>query len=406
MIDVPPDATSDAGRGEHAATPEASGVSTLDAISECYDVVVAGAGIAGATAARLFAARGLHVLLVERDAFPRYKVCGSCLNTRSLGFLEAAGLRGPLEARGAVAIDTALLAARRTTASIPLPGGLAVSRALLDTLLVETACARGARFLPKTSVALGTVLGATREVTLTQGNATRTVQARLVIAAGGLQGALIDRTGEGASMVSPAARIGVGTVAAHAPASFEPGIIYMACGRRGYAGLVRVEAEQLAIAAALDRDFVRSEGGPGPAVARLLAESALSAPPDFAGLTWKGTPPLTRRATRLAAERVLVTGDAGGYVEPFTGEGMAWAFASAHEADALLDGELDVDWRALGAVWERSRRSTMRRQRLLCRALARTLRSPIATGALVGLLSRSAQLSRPFVRMINAQTRS
>jgi len=368
--------------------------------------VVAGAGIAGATSARLFALRGFRVLLVERDAFPRYKVCGSCLNARSLAFLDAAGLRGTLEARGAVALRSAFLIAGARTVRIPLPGGLAVSRALLDALLVEVACARGATFLPRTTVSLGAVRGGAREVTLTQGGAARTISARLVIAAGGLQGALIDRTDEGQIVVSPSSRIGVGAIAKAAPAGFEGGMIYMACGRSGYAGMVRVEHGHVAIAAALDRDYVRSEGGPGAAVARLLRESALPEVRDIEALDWKGTPPLTRRATRLSAARVLVVGDAGGYVEPFTGEGMAWAFASAGEADALLAGDLDPDWGACCAAWERSRRRAMVRQRLFCNCMARVLRSPRATGALVGLLSKHSSLSRPFVRLMNAQARS
>jgi flavin-dependent dehydrogenase len=52
----------------------------------------------------------------------------------------------------------------------------------------------------------------------------------------------------------------------------------------------------------------------------------------FDPLDWLGTLPLTRRTPRPAGHRVLVVGDAAGYVEPFTGEGMAWALATASAA--------------------------------------------------------------------------
>ena len=52
----------------------------------------------------------------------------------------------------------------------------------------------------------------------------------------------------------------------------------------------------------------------------------------------RGTGVMTRRRSRLGGHRVLAAGDAAGYVEPFTGEGMAWAVRSAALAAAMLPG--------------------------------------------------------------------
>src|SRR3712207_1674364 len=57
-----------------------------------WDALVVGAGPAGALAAHQLAAAGRHVLLVDRQAFPRPKVCGACVNLRALDALRAAGL--------------------------------------------------------------------------------------------------------------------------------------------------------------------------------------------------------------------------------------------------------------------------------------------------------------------------
>ena len=68
---------------------------------EHWDAFVAGAGPAGTTVARLLAARGLSVLLVDRATFPRDKVCGCCLNGVAVDALERTGLGGLLGDLGA-----------------------------------------------------------------------------------------------------------------------------------------------------------------------------------------------------------------------------------------------------------------------------------------------------------------
>ena len=66
-----------------------------------WDAVVVGAGPAGAMAAIELGRQGLATLLVERQAFPREKVCGGCLNSRSLAILQEVGLFEDLLAAGA-----------------------------------------------------------------------------------------------------------------------------------------------------------------------------------------------------------------------------------------------------------------------------------------------------------------
>ena len=63
-----------------------------------WDVVVIGGGVAGGLAALDCARRGLSVLVVEKRAFPRWKVCGCCFNAQAQGVLEAVG-QGDLMAR-------------------------------------------------------------------------------------------------------------------------------------------------------------------------------------------------------------------------------------------------------------------------------------------------------------------
>ena len=107
-----------------------------------------------------------------------------------------------------------------------------------------------------------------------------------------------------------------------------------------------------------------------------------------------------------AARRLFVLGDAAGYVEPFTGEGMAWAFAAAESlvpfavrAIAAWDDSLEHAWTATYA------RRIGREQRW-CRGVARVLRSPALVTPVVALLQRQPWLARPVLAHFRPRTTS
>jgi flavin-dependent dehydrogenase len=374
---------------------------TLEEVAaRLWDVVVVGAGPAGALAAYETARRGLGVLLVERAAFPRWKVCGSCLNGWALATLAGAGLGGLMDRLGAVPLDRLHLAARGRRARLPLPRGAALSRSAFDAALVEAAVAAGATFLPQTQAALaGTTAGA-RRVRLSQEGRQGELGARVVLAAGGLGTRLAVE--EFTAPAETGSRIGAGAIADAGPAFYAPGTIFMAYGEGGYVGLVRLEDGRLDVAAALDPALVRRAGGLGQAAAGVLAEVGFPAVPDLAAAAWRGTPRLTRRASRLAAERVFVLGDAAGYIEPFTGEGIAWALAAA-AAVAPLAARAAHGWHpGLADDWARVYRRTIARRQLTCRAVTRLLRSAGLARVLIAVLARAPRLAGPLVRRINA----
>jgi flavin-dependent dehydrogenase len=95
--------------------------------------------------------------------------------------------------------------------------------------------------------------------------------------------------------------------------------------------------------------------------------------------------------------RFFRLGDAAGYVEPFTGEGMAWALAAA-EAVVPLARQAADDWRpGLARAWERRLARRLAGPQRRCRWVAWLLRSPLLTGWAVGLLARWPGLARPWV---------
>jgi flavin-dependent dehydrogenase len=377
-------------------------IGLAEAAGRLWDVVVVGAGPAGALAARESARGGLSALLVDKAEFPRWKVCGSCLNLRTLSTLAAVGLGELPRQLGAVPLATFRLAAGGRQAVVPLPGGVALSRTAFDAGLVRSAVAAGAAFLPGTHAALGPPGGQARSVRLRHAGAEAEVRARIVLAADGLGGRLLAGTTVRADVVA-ASRLGCGVIADAVPADYGPGTIFMACGAGGYVGLVRLEDGRLDIAAALDPGLVKRAGGLGRAAAATLAEAGFPPVPGLTELAWRGTPLLTRRLTRPAAERALALGDAAGYVEPFTGEGIAWALASG-AAVAPLARRACRRWEpALAARWCLLYRQTVARRQRVCRVVAAVLRHPGLMRWLVALLGRAPRLAAPLVRYLNAR---
>ena len=133
----------------------ASGLKTIGQTpGECdidpdWDAIVIGAGPAGAVTARQLAAAGRKTLLVDRQIFPRGKVCGGYLNGQALSVLASAGLGDALnEARPAQLHRFVLLAGRRR-ADLDLPSGVSINRADFDAALARAAVKAGACFCPR-----------------------------------------------------------------------------------------------------------------------------------------------------------------------------------------------------------------------------------------------------------------
>lgn len=370
-----------------------------------WDVLVVGAGPAGSLAARQLALDGASVLLVEKAAFPRWKVCGCCLNGLALSTLESVGLGTLPERLHAQPLRRFRLATPSGQVSFPLPIGMSVSREAFDTALVSEAAQAGAVFMLRTSARVGPEVNSTREVTLSYRGVEAVVRARVVLVADGLSGqALKDLPGFELS-IRHSSRVGAAAVLESDAAAYESGTIYMACGHGGYVGLVRLEDGRIDVAAALDRAELRAHGGPAELVTRLLADTALPRLEELHTTAWRGTPALTQRRTPISERRLFVLGDAAGYVEPFTGEGMAWAMLSATLVVPLARAAID-DWTAeLSRQWERRYRRVLQPRQRVVRAASYVLRHPRLTGILVHVLDRVPQVATPVIDAMNAPAR-
>ncbi len=373
------------------------------AVCAKWDAVVVGAGPAGAIAARQLGQRGASVLLVDRAAFPRSKVCGCCVNASALRTLERIGLGGLPHRLGAVPTGRLRLFVPGQRISLPIPPGVSISRRTFDWALVREATVAGVTFRESTSAALACVDNGWRFVRLlSREEGVETVAARVVIAADGLNGRLIRNQPSLEPSVDRRGRMGVAVICDRAPNCYEPGTIYMACDGGGYVGLVRLEDGRANVAAALDPHVVKRSGGPGTTTAGILRRTGLPPIEELEQKPWHGTGILTRRRTVLGAHRLLLLGDAAGYVEPFTGEGMAWALASADAVTAPALQAIACWQPKMVALWTRKHRQLIGRRQRLCRWLSLILRYPNLMGAAMWPLRIAPALAYPITHMINA----
>ena len=224
----------------------------------------------------------------------------------------------------------------------------------------------------------------------------------MVLAADGLGGLLLSRGKIGSAPAAPGSRIGCGVVIDTDEPFYAPGVVYMTCGRAGYVGLVRLEDGRLDLACAVDKLGRPSSAWPR-ALAAALAGRGQTGPclPAWGNSHARGTVPLTRQARRVAGERLFALGDATGYVEPFTGEGMAWAMASAIALAPLAMRAVQRWQPSLAGEWTQLHREIVTRRQIACRLLAAVLRKPWLTTAVVAVLAHLPILAGPVIRYLN-----
>ncbi len=111
-----------------------------------------------------------------------------------------------------------------------------------------------------------------------------------------------------------------------------------------------------------------------------------------------GAGPMPCRPRAVATSSVTLVGDAAGYVEPFTGEGMSWALTSAEVLADVAADQSPGDWtRAAASRYRRAWRDRIGHRQRLCRAVAWSLQRPRLLGVLASAVARPGPLTRGLV---------
>ena len=323
-------------------------------MSPMFDAIVVGAGPAGSTLATLLARAGWSVALVEKQPFPRRKVCGECIAASNLPLLEAIGIGARFDALAGPALRRVVLmhgaasvpAQLPSVSHAPHPHGRAMGRETLDTLLLDAAREAGAHiFQPASVLAIDGAPGAWHCTLRGPAGATASVlHSRCVIAAHGSWEALASER-EPRRMRRRASDL-FAFKANFANAAIPEGDLAVLGFDGGYGGMVQADAGLATLACCIRRDRLDALRRAAPALAAGAAVQALLER-EVAGVrialrrarrdgAWLAAGPLAPGIRLRSDDRILRIGNAAGEAHPIIGEGMSMALQSAWLLAGLL----------------------------------------------------------------------
>src|SRR5437764_15055 len=378
------------------------------------DVAIVGAGPAGAAVAILLAEHGLDVVVLDRAALPRPKICGEYLSPEAVRLLDRLGVLKALDASGAAALAGMRITAPDGTSVVgryrPLgefrpyrQHAMGVTRETLDGALAERLRGLPLDLREQTRVSDvivegGQVVGLRAE---DRAQEALEVRARVIVGADGRHSVVAERLG--CRRPHALQRLALVTYVRGLADCRELGEIFVDPPDYVILNPLAPDRVNLSLVVPLAHatpwtrrfeDFMTARLRQPPHLARRLAGAERIAPIRALG-------PLAHRVTPPAAGGVLLVGDAGGFFDPFTGEGVFTALRSAELAGETIARALragDVSAPALAAYEQRRREAFRGKERvtralqvvighrrlanLACRALARR---PGALDALLGV---------------------
>jgi flavin-dependent dehydrogenase len=363
------------------------------------DVLIVGAGPAGAIAGLVLARAGVRVRLVDRAGFPRDKLCGDTVNPGALARLRRLGAADLIDARGLRVDGMTVTGAGGTAVDGCYPDGLfgrALLRRELDWILLQEAVKAGCQFEPGVAVREAIVDASRREPTVTgavigHNGSGRALQARVTIAADGRRSTIAFGLGLARHPSRPrrwaigAYFDGVRPVSDLGQTPVVPvlGEMHVRAGR--YIGVAPLPDGMTNVCLVKpsrpgDHDLrdpaalLRAELARDPLLHDRFAGARLIAAPVVLG-------PLAVDVRAAAIDGLLLAGDAAGFVDPMTGDGLHFAIHGAELAAAAALDALEHGWSGVHARLAAERRRAFAAKYRLNRALRALVASPRAIAA-------------------------
>jgi menaquinone-9 beta-reductase len=352
---------------------------------ENFDVGIVGAGPAGSSCAAFCALAGLRTVVLEREKFPREKVCGDCLNPSCWPVLRRLGIaEGVRQLPHGIlnAVEFIAIGGRKVIVDLPSDeeSEIAIKRSLFDMLLMSRARELGAQVYEETTV---TALTSSNGWTIETARGP-TFAARTLVGADG-------RNSTVARLCNWLPRPARERVALQAhialPAGFGNRVVLQFLPE-GYSGQAPVNRDELNLC-------LVSNPSKLPAL-RHWAEKQFALQQDH---QWHTITPLTRAALAPARDKLFLVGDAARVVEPFTGEGIYYALRTAELAAQAIVKVIRGNHDADPASEYAEAHAAIYRGRLWINRLARTaVLSPRITSFLI-----HAARTQPILRSLTAK---
>jgi geranylgeranyl reductase family protein len=316
-----------------------------------FDAVVVGGGPGGAAAAYHLARAGRRVLVVDKARFPREKVCGDGLTPRAVRELDAMGV--VTDTAEWARVDGLRIVGAGVTLDLPWPDvsayprhGLVRTRLDFDAVLLDRARSAGATVWEETEVSSAIVeRGAICGVTVAADGDRAQVRAPVVIASDGASSRLGLSLG-GRRLESRPMGVAVRAYyrSPRAKETFLESYLELWRGDEllpGYGWIFPLPDGTVNVGLGL---LNTSPHFQNVDYKRLLADWLAGFPPEWelvpenrVGKVRGGPLPMGFNRTPLARPGLMVVGDAAGVVNPFNGEGIAYALETGRMAAEIAD---------------------------------------------------------------------
>lgn len=301
-----------------------------------FDAVVIGAGPAGSTAARLLAASGWNVALVEKDEFPRRKVCGEFISAPTHGVLDACGIGSAFREKAGPEVRRIALFSGETvvTAALERCWGRALGREFLDLMLRDAAVTAGATLLQPAKLTAIVRDGKIHICRLEMDNAQIEISAPFLIAA------------SGSWRIKPPLAVAAAVrqsdllafKARFARSALTPGTMPLLVFPGGYGGLVQSDAGRTSLSCCIRRDALaalrRSGESAGETVLRHIRAATRGVRAALQDEQPEGTilsaGPIRPGIRPRYRDGIFYTGNLAGEAHPIIAEGISMAIQSSH----------------------------------------------------------------------------
>jgi len=353
------------------------------------DVLIIGAGPAGASCALGLAKQGLKVAIIDKSTFPRHKTCGGFIGPENESMLTNLGIWPKLLEQGACVIDESLLTSSRGASTvIPIEGkALGISRKVLDSLMLNAVKAMGVEVYEGAQVRniYNNSHGFDLTVDHYGNNKEFNVRSRHVIDASGQHSPSVKLT---------KVQLGICAVYQGIPQAFKRVMLH--CCEGGHVGINPFENDQVNVCYVVDSKYFKAQGqDPQKVLAGWIKQSPSLHSVMITALrvsSWKSVQIPVRNSIVHYENGIWRVGNSSAFIDTVMGAGISVALQSGQLlAQAITGYSQDKDrLRAYTCEYQKH----FGAQRCLADLFGRFAHYPLAVDMIIRFLDINKKLRR------------
>lgn len=367
------------------------------------EIAIVGGGLAGLTAAIHLSKLGYSITLIEKNTYPKHKVCGEYVSNEVIPYLDWLGINPKiLQSTQIEHLHFSTGNGKSVQTMLPL-GGFGISRYALDDYLSQIAIKNNCKILHETVNTIEYMA----DVFSIQLSNSKVIQAHIVLGAYGKRSHL-DQKLERTFIQKKSPWL---AVKGHYKVDFPNNLVGLHHFKGGYCGVSKVENNTVNICYLADYESFKQNKD-----IREYQDNVVTKNPFLKEILEKATPifekPLTISQISFEKKKpvenhILMIGDSAGLIHPLCGNGMALAIHSAKIACELIDDYFKIaetNRSKLEEKYEREWNKNFRNRIRTGRWLASLLRQPVLSEVILRLTISFPFLLRAIIKSTHGQT--